>query len=646
MVQGLEQVHEATPYPPARAVLRAVASGAGLRCEVATEFDQLHSIASEWDGLWERDCRAEIFQSFAWAKAWWRAYGEQCTQCSCLVYEGDALIGIVPLVRRDGVIQFLGTPQADYADLICEESRTVEVLTAALEALARVPGWSECALHHLARHSRLVRHWQKLPGRLRRRMHVVASDRYPTIVLRRNREEVFKQFLGKNHTRRRQNKLQKAGRVEFRFMETKAEAQQYLSDFFRHHVRRRAVIGKDSACAKPEFHNFLRALVDEVEPVSRLRFGVLELDGRPLAWGMGFQVNGKFLFYQHTFDLDMWDYSPGEVALWNLLQYARQNVTREFDFGKGEEAYKNRFTNYARETCSVFVERPGLAGSMLGWRRRAQGYAHRAAGDLKRRAQEHRPTLTFFRSLQTWTAETLQGARQAKKDGALLKFAGGLGGSLVRRDFRRDGRGRNTLDVFVAEKIQESTAESAAPAARDEVQLKEVQVNEVQVHATRLGELVDLVLEPALGGPAGLGLKDLPKFRQRLKQGDRAYLVREGSQLTLLSWIVANVRANGMTAAARASANQTAVMPAMLMDECMPLAQVTTPASYRGLLFFLKREAAGAKVELLIQCPADRQLFRGELQRQGFVCVRQTIHYQQVEKNPGEKQEKAVADRN
>ena len=80
-----------------------------------------------------------------------------------------------------------------------------------------------------------------------------------------------------------------------------------------------------------------------LDPSSRLRaFEVLELDGRPFAWHFSFLVNGKFLLYQHTFDLDSWDYAPGEVLLSHLLQFAQEHVTREFDFGSGDEAYKPR----------------------------------------------------------------------------------------------------------------------------------------------------------------------------------------------------------------------------------------------------------------------------------------------------------------
>jgi CelD/BcsL family acetyltransferase involved in cellulose biosynthesis len=612
-VQELDQIDVALPELPALVGMRtapreATAPARKLCCEVITDFRRLESLSLEWQRLWESDGRAEIFQTPGWAKAWWRSYGQRYTLCSVVVYEEDQLIGVVPLVKRENVIQFLGTPQADYADIICEESRVTEVLAAAVRTLLNwSEGWSECVLQHLAKHSRIVRYQQELPQELRRRLHLVPTECYQTIVLRDNREEVFKELLGKHHTRRRQNKLQKAGRIQFRHVETKVEAQEYLSTFFRHHIRRRAVIGKKSSCASPEFCNFLRALVDEIEPSDRLRFGVLELDSSALAWAVGFRVNGKFLLYQHTFDVDAWDYSPGEVLLLNLLEYARENITREFDFGKGQEAYKNRFANHTRETFSLFIERPGFVGGMHGLLRETQGSVHRAVGELKRAVKAHRPALRLFRSFHTRTREALSSARQPRKNKALLKYFGDLTSQLFNKTFT----GKRKFDVFVANRDMEPNAEHLVSAACDENE-------EVSVKMGRLGDLVDVALEC----PNMLALSQIQQCRQRLKRGDRVYIVRQNSHPTLLSWIVTNRPTNRPDTTLKAAACDR---PAILMNECTSESRLDSPTPYRQLLFLLRVEAATQKSALIVHCRWDQSILRSELQRQGFLPTSQSV---------------------
>ena len=610
-MQELDQIDVALSESPALVGMRTStretpASARNLCCEVITDFRRLESLWLEWQRLWESDCRAEIFQTPGWAKAWWRSYGQQYTLCSVVVYEGDELIGVVPLVKRANVVQFLGTPQADYADIICQESRVTEVLAAAIRTLLSwSEGWSECVLHHLAKQSRIVRYHQELPRELRRRLHLVPTESYQTIVLRDNREEVFKEVTGKQHTRRRQNKLHKAGQVQFRHVETKVEAQQYLNDFFRHHVRRRAVIGKKSSCASPEFCNFLRALVDEIEPSDWLRFGVLELDSSALAWALGFRVNGKFLLYQHTFDVDAWDYSPGEVLLVKLLEYARKNITREFDFGKGREAYKNRFANHTRETFSLFIERPGLVGEMHGLLRETQGAVHLAVGKLERAVTAYRPALRLFRSFHTWTTEALSSARQPRKNKALLKYFWDLSSQLLNKTFTS----RPGFDVFVWDRDAEPNAEHLGSAPSNE---------EVSITSGRLGDLVDLALEC----PNMLALSQIQHCRQRLKRGDRVYIVRQNSHATLLSWMVTKVPTTSLDGALRPAAGDR---PAILMNECTSESGLDSAASYRHLLSHLRVEAARHKSELIVHCRADQAMLRSELQRQGFLPTSQRV---------------------
>ena len=602
----LDQMTVVSSGPASQGSLQSAASGAipsgrMLRCEVITDFGQLELLFPDWQRLWESDCRGEIFQTPGWAKAWWRAFGERCTLCTLAVYEECELVGVVPLVKRAGVVQFLGTPQADYADIICEERRATDVLTAALDALVnRVGGWNECDLQHLAKHSRVVRHYHELPRRLRRCLHVVPTENYRTIVLREHREEIFRGLLGKQHTRRRQNKLQKAGHVEFRFLETKAEAEQYLIEFFRHHVRRMAVIGKKSTCARPEFCSFLRALVGELDLRDGLRFAVLELDGRALAWAFGFEANGKFLLYQHTFDVDAWDYTPGEVLLWKLLEYAKGSIPREFDFGSGAEAYKNRFTNYQRETCRIFFQRPGFVGRTRGLIRQAQGRSRLAGSHFKQAIQEHKPALTAFRSFRSLTAEILQRAREPGENQGLLTHVFGLSAHLLPRTLTK-----RTLEVF---EQWEASGEQPAEAQRNEARPN----YEVSIKVGSFGDLVDLAMERS----GFLTPRDLPICRQRLKRGDRVYLVLENCQTMVLFWVT--TKSSRDTVSQKRAGSSEDYAP-MLLAECTTSSHRESPAWYRDLLSLLRHEAASRKSRLVISCRKNQHLLRSELLRQGFL---------------------------
>jgi CelD/BcsL family acetyltransferase involved in cellulose biosynthesis len=571
--------------------------GAVERCEVVTAFHRLQELWPQWQRLWESDCRAEVFQTPEWTRAWWHAFGHNYDLCTIVVFDGDQVKGILPLVRRGNRLQFLGTPEADYADILCEENRTAEVLALALHTLLdQVTGWDECSFQHLSKHSRLVRFHRDLPSEVRSRLRCVSAERQQTIILRNQREALFHSLLGKHHTRRLQNKLRKVGRLQFRHLSEK-EAEQALPDFLRHHIRRHAALGRQSMCANPNFCEFIRTVIQEFGATDRVRFGVLELDGQPIAWDFGFQVNGKFLLYQHTFDLDAWHYTPGEVLLWHELKYASDHVSREFDFGKGDELYKDRFANYTRETYSLYLEPPSVKGTIQGWGRTAQAYLQPSVWKAKEMAKSRRSTLRAFRSVRMWMLGTSVYLRQAKKSGALLKCGLHLAKDLFGSSIRR----MKSTDVFA---LDSSRMEAAltVPAANN---------SNVDVSGARLGDLVDLAWQH----PDILSLNQLPHCRKRLKAGDRVYVAREKSRITAVCWASSPEQE---AADSKPQPNSTSGAPTLVIDEWWSASNVDISASYRLLLSVLAQEAANQNANLLVHCGPRQQLLREELERLGF----------------------------
>ena len=55
--------------------------------------------------------------------------------------------------------------------------------------------------------------------------------------------------------------------------------------------------------------------------------------------------NRSFLWYKPTFDITLAKHSPGEVLLRQLLLRAIDEEADYFDFGLGDEAFKNRFAS-------------------------------------------------------------------------------------------------------------------------------------------------------------------------------------------------------------------------------------------------------------------------------------------------------------
>ncbi len=575
---------------------------------MVSDFHRLEELSSEWTRLWKSDSQAEIFQTPEWAIAWWHSFGQGSILCSMVVFAGDEVVGIAPLSMRNGVIEFLGTPEADYADIICEEEWAAEVLAVVLKTLREsVTGWSECVWQHLSEDSRVLRHYPGLSRELRGSLHCIATGGCQTIIVGDQSDTVFQSLLGKQHTRRRQNKLQKAGQVRFRHLETEQELEAYLNDFFRHHVRRHAVIGRESSCARPEYRQFVRALIKELGPAERVRFGILELDSRPLAWHLGFQVNGKFLLYQHTFDLDAWDYSVGELLLRNLLEHAKDHAVREFDFGSGDEAYKCRFATHTRETFSLYVEPPDLRGRLRGLLRAGQGYSHPLTRDIRQRAKAHRSTFRLLRSIRIAIGGVLSQIRKAKKEGVLPQH----GLDWTAQVFRKIVWGKEELNIFPWERFvgPDGGPFACSPSNGND---------EVEVTSGRFGDLVDLATER----PDAVVASELSGFRRRLKKGDRFYIGRKSGHVVLLVWTSTGNVNDVLTRQLISPDRQT-----LVTYDSWHEPGLGDGALYRQFLSVLRLEAASRKLDLVIRYRADQVTLRTELEHQGFPPQYRIVRY-------------------
>jgi len=564
--------------------IRAVESGKMLSCELIDDFSRLEALSADWDRLWRADPQAELFQSFAWARAWWQAYRNRFTLCVLCVSDGKRVIGIVPLVRQGDTIVFLSQRQSDYCDILCEENRTEEVLAICFEKLFQLPGWKNCLLRNLKPEGQLLRHWRALPPKIRRRLQVFPGEDCKTILLDKDRS-ILPSLIQKDHTRRRLNKLRKAGSLTFRHIENRAEAQQQLDYFFQHHVRRHALTGKRSFAESPELRQFLRTLVEELDLTNTLRFGVLELDGRPLAWHLSFQVNGKLAFYQQTFDVEAWDYAPGEVLVHQLLVYAQNHIEREFDFTRGDEPFKARFTTHIRKTYSMHVDRPDLRG-------KARHFARAGAlpligfGRSTRSLIKHYPKVFHaYRSARLWLSGSLARIRQDRS---------GLHG-VARECLRIVHLDSRELEVFVAPRGKLCVAASNPGMVAREGQF---------------GDVVDISHEH----PGIATAFELPEYRQRFKAGDRFYAIWHGDKFVLGAW-----------ASTRRPAEILSVLPgSSFLEEGRHLVaydcwSVSPDAQdhWKELFGLLSNAAAEKKLSLAICCPVTFPT-RAELAQQGF----------------------------
>ena len=245
----------------------------------------------------------------------------------------------------------------------------------------------------------------------------------------------------------------------------------------------------------------MQALVEELNPKDYLRFGILRLNNQPAAYHLGFLVNGKFTMYQQAFDVDLWDYSPGEVLLRQLFLYAGQNVSREFDFSVGEEPYKARFANHFKPNFTLYIE----PGTFEG---RSRHLYRGLAGEFVKISTKARLAVKSNSNIYSWAKYIRQWSKEHLKRSV-------------------------TPRIYRDKKLLESSPEGGLQLFVHTIGTKGASLPcSVHLKKMRLSELADFYLEC----PHFPLATRMTAYRDRLRQGDSVLLLSIDRVPVALAW--------------------------------------------------------------------------------------------------------------
>jgi CelD/BcsL family acetyltransferase involved in cellulose biosynthesis len=365
-----------------------------LRPEVIDSPARLEELRSEWAALNLSAGSGCLFLGPEWQLPWWKHFGAGRELCAIAVHEGPRLVGMLPLfrerVRLGGIsvrrVAFLGDGAAgcDYLDVLAAPGREGEVHAEALRALFALD-WDSCELDGMLRESSAALALaQRLPpgrptagaelgGAVRRD----AQLRFvcPYIPLHGSYDEYLATFGRRENLRRREKWLARQPGFEIACARTPEEAAPALEAFFRLHRARWAAEGGSDGLADERFEKFHRDAVAELARAGMLRLYTLSCARRPVASVYGVVQRNRFLYYQSGYDPLWASRSVGLVLLARTVKDAFAEGLAEFDFLRGNEAYKAQWKRAERWLIrlQLFRGRRGLLGRT----------AQRTAGSLR-----------------------------------------------------------------------------------------------------------------------------------------------------------------------------------------------------------------------------------------------------------------------
>jgi CelD/BcsL family acetyltransferase involved in cellulose biosynthesis len=557
----------------------------GLDCNVLTDFAQLEKFSPEWMRLHATTGKGEIFQHFAWIHAWWHTLRKDSRLFTPIVFREGRVVAILPLVLTERRLRFLGYSASDYNHFLANPVESNAALEICLRSLREhETKWDEILLENVPESSLLAECIRGIPESWQRWIVKTPGEPCPTLVLGEKKREALDSLLAKDKLRKTVRYLGRRGKLNFRHLEGAHDITTHLPQFFRQHIRRSVLAGRPSRFLDGDYVSFYENLLERFGAGPEIRFSVLELEGRAIAYHFGSLFNSKYLYYKPTFDVDLWDQSPGQALLWYLFDYLQAADVEEFDFGKGDDSYKYRFSNHVHQNVNFTIGNPGYRFVVLR--------AYRHLRDSAKRRVRNSPALD--RAVRT--------ARGTWRDLWVSYKRAGLAAAL------RELFGKVIFDR------EESWVVSVDASSRSAHGSREVSINE-----TSLGGLADF----AIGLPEFLTEDRLLKARDLLRQKKTAWIASiDGSEQSVI-WTSVDADFPAPT--------NSFPLPgkAMLVLEIWPLSHRSVKHGLVPVLRQVAAMAAALGLNTWAVCPKallpSRFKLSGEGLRPAYRCVRTQI---------------------
>ncbi|MBZ9740851.1 MULTISPECIES: GNAT family N-acetyltransferase [unclassified Mesorhizobium] len=307
-----------------------------LRSEIIDDPAQFDALAPHWWKLWGQSTSATPFQSPAWLVPWWRTFapGDLATVA---VWRGGDLIGLAPLYLEHGntgsKLLPVGISLSDYLDILCAPGIEARVLALIVEKILSI-GWSQWILPDLPEGGAglAIAHPDLKAG--------LPTTHGPCPVLAIAGDETLAGCVPSRRRRQLRRAFQAASRRgRIALSSAGGNPQTFLDQLIRLHEARWAGHG-GGVLADVAVEHFHRRSLPLLDAHGLVRCWLFAIDGRTVGAYYGFHHRGRAYAYLGGFEPAYADESPGAILIGHAIAESIREGAREFDFLRGQEAYK------------------------------------------------------------------------------------------------------------------------------------------------------------------------------------------------------------------------------------------------------------------------------------------------------------------
>jgi CelD/BcsL family acetyltransferase involved in cellulose biosynthesis len=344
------------------------------------EENELNNLKATWNNLLKQSYADSPFLTWQWLYSWWQSYGQKYDLMILTLQQDQKLIAIAPLVYRTKSlgflkireIKFLGSSGvgSDYLDFILMKGAENTSIDTIFGYLARnEKKWDVINLTNIPDNSKSIDHVNKACKKLGYFNIVTTSYVCPTVQLPSTWDSYFS-TLSKSmryNIRRKYSKLHRSANIQYEVIREARDLDEAMQDLFRLNRLRMKAKNQRGAFLDKKFTQFHKNIISQFFQNGFLYLSFLKANNTRISVLYNFIYNNVCYYYQSGFDPLWAKFSPGTAIFSSSIRDAIDNGMVEYDFLRGDEAYKFKWANAKKKCVSIYIYNKTSIGLSLRW---------------------------------------------------------------------------------------------------------------------------------------------------------------------------------------------------------------------------------------------------------------------------------------
>lgn len=307
-----------------------------------------------------------IFCTWEWIYTWWEHFGRDYEPVILFVYKDAELVGILPLAYHKTLngaligrkLSYCGSMELypDHLDIICSKEDAEQCLDAVFEFLrSEYKEWDVLDVSLLSEGSNIISYLKRKVFFLSANLKQASAA--PFIKISGSFDDYLNTFKSKKRydLKKKQRRLYEQGfkYTAFDNISQDNDGLRMLFDLHKQRAKKKNILSTFQGEHIFEFHNTFSQRINKNDWLW-LRF--IRNEEKIISAFYGFAFGGHLFYYQLGIDPEWESYSPGTVLFYEVINEAFSKGLKEFDFLRGSEEYKNRWTHECRAlfTASIY----------------------------------------------------------------------------------------------------------------------------------------------------------------------------------------------------------------------------------------------------------------------------------------------------